>query len=70
MNRADTAQKEPMNGAKTSEFISAWTSTALAGGFGFTDDSPLVRMAAVLAMGFIMGCYALSRGAAKKGGAS
>jgi hypothetical protein len=59
-----------MTGAKTSEFISAWASTALAGGFGLTDSDPLVRAAAIVAIGFVMGCYALSRGAAKKAGAA
>lgn len=55
-----------MEGVKTSEFISVWAASIAAGGYGMTSDSPQVQAASILALGFMMGMYALSRGSAKK----
>jgi hypothetical protein len=56
-----------MEGRKTSEFISSWVASIAAGGYGMTSSEPMVQASGILALGFIMGMYALSRGNAKKG---
>lgn len=60
---------EQQNGAKpgrkSTEFGMTWLMGVVAGGAGIADDSEIVRMAAVIALGFLGGMYALSRGRAK-----
>ena len=44
-----------------------WVLAALLGGFGMTDDDPLTRGLACVAVGLVGLGYGISRGLAKKG---
>ena len=62
-SKEETMDTKP--GFKTSEFIGKWMASLVAGGFGITDPDPRVRAAALLAIGFMFGMYALSRSSVK-----
>jgi hypothetical protein len=60
-------QEEPKPGYRSSEAILTAFTTIVVGGYGMENSDPLVNAAALLAIGFMGGMYALSRGKAKGG---
>lgn len=56
-------------GYRTTEAIFTALGSAVIGGYGLENPDPTVNAAALIAIGFVLGMYALSRGKAKGGGA-
>ena len=59
-----------MEGAKTSEFVSAWAASIVTAGYGIQSESEVVQAASLIAIGLVIGLYALGRGIAKRGSVS
>jgi hypothetical protein len=56
-------------GIRTSEHAVTWAASALAGGYGLMSEHSIVQAVSVAAIGFMIGCYSLSRGNKKAGSA-
>lgn len=55
------------SGYRSTEAIFTALGSAVIGGYGLENPDPTVKAASLLAIGFVLGMYALSRGRAKGG---
>lgn len=59
-------KQELRNGYNTSEALFTGLFATVIGGYGVDSADPMVKAAAIIAIGFVVGMYAISRGWVKE----